>query len=213
MWEGCLGNAEKFAPLTSPMLDRGSLTTTLMNGMTRALDPPKEGVMTRDFTRILVPTDFSAPSNGALASAKTLATRFGASLHLLHVLDDPFVAGAFAADVYAPPPAGLRESWLKGAETLLATQLAPEEKADFHSTTAVVFGPPARAIVEYAGTHGIDLIVMGTHGRGGMAHLLIGSVAERVVRTALCPVMTVREELVESRQAELTADQAASTVA
>ena len=169
--------------------------------------------MTRDFTRILVPTDFSAPSNGALAFAKALAIKFGASLHLLHVLDDPFVAGAFAADVYAPPPAGLRESWLKGAETLLNAQLAPEEQTRFRSTTAVVFGPPARAIIEYAGTHDVDLIVMGTHGRGGMAHLFVGSVAERVVRTAPCPVLTVREAPQQARLTEPTADRVAATVA
>jgi nucleotide-binding universal stress UspA family protein len=167
--------------------------------------------MTRDFTRILVPTDFSASSNGAMALAKELASRFGASLHLLHVLDDPFVTAAFAVDVYAPPPAGLRESWLKGAETLLDAQLAPEEKARFRSTTAVVFGTPAGAITEYAGTHDIDLIVIGTHGRGGMAHLFIGSVAERVVRTAPCPVMTVRER-VGPTHAERTADREATAV-
>ncbi|HLG57602.1 MAG TPA: universal stress protein [Vicinamibacterales bacterium] len=156
--------------------------------------------MTGHFTRILVPTDFSAPSNGALALARTLATTFGASLHLVHVLDDPFVTAAFAPDAYAPPPAGLRESWLRGAETLLDQQMPPEEQAQFHTTRAVVFGQPARAIVDYATEHGIDLIVMGTHGRGGMAHLLVGSVAERVVRTALCPVLTVREPVAESRQ-------------
>ena len=168
--------------------------------------------MTRDFTRILVPTDFSAPSNAAIACAKGLATKFGASIHLLHVLDDPFVTGAFAADVYAPPPAGLRESWLKGAETLLGAQLAPEEQARFRTTTAVVFGSPAKAIVDYAGTRDIDLIVMGTHGRGGMAHLFIGSVAERVVRTASCPVLTVREDPEQSRQPATAADQAAVTI-
>jgi nucleotide-binding universal stress UspA family protein len=156
--------------------------------------------MTGHFTRILVPTDFSAPSNGALALARTLATTFGASLHLVHVLDDPFVTAAFAPDAYAPPPAGLRESWLRGAEALLDQQMPPEEQAQFHTTRAVVFGQPARAIVDYATEHGIDLIVMGTHGRGGMAHLLVGSVAERVVRTALCPVLTVREPVAGSRQ-------------
>jgi nucleotide-binding universal stress UspA family protein len=60
--------------------------------------------MTRNFTRILVPTDFSAPSNAALALAKRMATTSGASLHLIHVLEDPFAAAAYAAEVYAPPP-------------------------------------------------------------------------------------------------------------
>ena len=59
-------------------------------------------------------------------------------------------------------------------------------------TTSVTFGSPAKAIVDYARDNGINLIVMGTHGRGGFAHLLLGSVAEQVVRTAECPVLTVR---------------------
>ena len=63
----------------------------------------------------------------------------------------------------------------------------------FGATANSVIGTPAGSIVEYAGGHDIDLIVMGTHGRGGMSHLLMGSVAERVVRTAPCPVLTVRE--------------------
>jgi nucleotide-binding universal stress UspA family protein len=114
--------------------------------------------MTRDFTRILVPTDFSAPSNGALALAKTLATTFGASLHLVHVLDDPFVTGAFAPDAYVPPPAAVGR-----------TGTVPHDQSRRFRPTR-------------------------------MAHLFVGSVAERVVRTALCPVLTVREPLAGSRQ-------------
>lgn len=150
--------------------------------------------MTQEFTRILVPTDFSAPSNAALEAAKTMAARFGASLHLIHVLEDPFVTAAYAPEIYAAPPAGIKEQWQQGAETLLETQLTPAEHATFRSTVLALFGTPAKAIVEYAAANGIDLIVMGTHGRGGVAHLLMGSVAERVVRTAPCPVLTVRND-------------------
>ncbi|HEY1306600.1 MAG TPA: universal stress protein [Vicinamibacterales bacterium] len=148
--------------------------------------------MTNTVTRILVATDFSAASADALTLAKTLAERFDASLHLLHVLEDPYVTGAFAAEMYAPPPAGLRESWMKSAEASIDAQLTPQEKAAFNATTNVVFGPTAATIVERAAALGVDLIVMGTHGRGGVAHLLMGSVAERVVRTAKCPVLTTR---------------------
>jgi nucleotide-binding universal stress UspA family protein len=63
----------------------------------------------------------------------------------------------------------------------------------FRVITGVMFGSPARAIVDYARDYAIDLIVMGTHGRSGFAHLLLGSVTERVVRTAECPVLTVRD--------------------
>jgi len=149
--------------------------------------------MTRNFTRILVPTDFSAPSHAALALATRMAAASGASLHLLHVLEDPFTAAAYATDFYAAPPAGITESWLKGAQSLLDTQLTPDEQAFFRSTQVVMFGTPSRDIVNYAAANDIDLIVMGTRGRGGVHHLLMGSVAERVVRAAPCPVLTVRE--------------------
>jgi universal stress protein A len=148
--------------------------------------------MATTVTRILVATDFSAASDAALAFARTLASRFGASLHLLHILEDPYVTGAFAPEVYAPPPAGLRESWLRSAEATMAMLVTEADKAAFNITTDVVFGPIAHTIVERASQIGADLIVMGTHGRGGVAHLLMGSVAERVVRTAGCPVLTTR---------------------
>ena len=147
---------------------------------------------TNTVTRILVATDFSVASAAALTFAKTLAERFDASLHLLHVLEDPYITGAFAAELYAPPPPGLRESWLKSAEASINAQLTEAERARFNATTEVVFGPTAPAIIERASALGADLIVMGTHGRGGVAHLLMGSVAERVVRTAKCPVLTTR---------------------
>ena len=143
-------------------------------------------------TRILVPTDFSAPSDEALAYAKRLAEQFDASLHLLHAFEDPFTTAAFAAEMYAPLPLSMRDSLLREVEHRLAERLPVDQRAKYNGTKEVVAGPPARVIVEYAGSIGADLIVMGTHGRGGVAHLLLGSVAERVVRTACCPVLTIR---------------------
>ena len=149
--------------------------------------------MTRGFTRILVPTDFSAPSQAAFAAAKDLATRFGASLHFVHVLEDPYAVAAYSADALGYLPAGIKDAWRHEAEKQLDTQLTPAERAQFMATTTVLFsGSAAREIVEHAQNNLIDLIVMGTHGRGGMAHLLLGSVTERVVRAATCPVLTVR---------------------
>ena len=156
--------------------------------------------MAATVTRILVATDFSPASGAALAFAKTLAGRFGASLHLLHVLEDPYVTGAFAAEIYAPPPPGLRESWLRSAEGTMAMLVTEADTTAFNITTDVVFGPIARTIVERAAQVGADLIVMGTHGRGAVAHLLMGSVAERVVRTAGCPVLTTRGSAVADEQ-------------
>jgi len=149
--------------------------------------------MTRGFTRILVPTDFSAPSEAALATAKDLATRFGASLNLVHVLEDPYAVAAYSADALGYLPPGIKETWQREAEKHLNALLTPAERVHYKATTAVLFsGNAAREIVEYAQDKRIDLIVMGTHGRGGFAHFLLGSVAERVVRTAECPVLTMR---------------------
>jgi nucleotide-binding universal stress UspA family protein len=148
--------------------------------------------MIRGFARILVPTDFSPPSVAALATAKALAAQFGASIHLVHVMQDPYATAAYASDVYGYLPSGLKESWRLEAQQHLDPLMTPAERAQFRVTTDVVFGSPARAIVEYAQENAVNLIVMGTHGRGAVAHLLLGSVAERVVRTAECPVLTVR---------------------
>jgi nucleotide-binding universal stress UspA family protein len=143
------------------------------------------------FTRILVPTDFSPQSNAALEYARAVATRFGASLHLLHVADDPYRA-ALAAEVYVPEVEGLRDEIITNAVGRLKEQLTAADTTALHATTAAIIGTPAWTIVDYAGANDVDLIVMGTHGRGGMAHLLVGSVAEHVLRTAPCPVLTVR---------------------
>jgi universal stress protein A len=144
-------------------------------------------------TKVLVPLDFSTTSDAALEFARTVAGSFNASLHLLHVFEDPMLATGFA-EAYAPLPPDTRAALIDDAGAQLASRLSAEERERFKATTDVVSGFSAMAIVEYAQDHGIDLIVMGTHGRTGMAHLLIGSVAERVVRLAQCPVLTVRAD-------------------
>ena len=152
------------------------------------------------FTRILVPTDFSAPSDAALDYARGVATRFGASLHLLHVAEDPYRA-LYSAEVFVPEMEGLRDEILGDATGRLNDRLSDTDRAALHATVDAIIGTPAGSIVEYAAGHEIDLIVMGTHGRGGMSHLLMGSVAERVVRTAPCPVLTVRQAPVTAAKA------------
>jgi nucleotide-binding universal stress UspA family protein len=141
------------------------------------------------FRRILVPLDFSAASDPALDAARLLAARFESSLHLLHVLPEIYVDGgseAFTAE--APQVRTLR---LMNARERL-THRIPVDVRPSRVTTEVIFGAPAETIAAYAADNHFDLIVLGTHGRKGMAHLLRGSVAERVVRTAQCPVMTTR---------------------
>jgi nucleotide-binding universal stress UspA family protein len=159
------------------------------------------------FTRILIPTDFSGPSDAALQYARTVATKFGGTLHLLHVIEDPYRA-AYATEVYVPEVTGLRDDLVADAKVRLQALLSQADVSRLGATADATIGTPAWTIVEYATGHDIDLIVMGTHGRGGVSHLLMGSVAERVVRTAPCPVLTTRGEFAEPNAAT-TRDEAA----
>ncbi len=111
--------------------------------------------------KILVATDFSEPADAAVDYGRAFARTFGATLYLLHVVDDMYVR-------------------LGGDAQSLRVE------------AVITSGATAQAIVEYAEKENVQLIVVGTHGRGGVAKLLMGSVAERVVRTAHCPVLTVR---------------------
>jgi nucleotide-binding universal stress UspA family protein len=94
------------------------------------------------------------------------------------------------------------------AKVRLQALLSQADVSRLGATADATIGTPAWTIVEYATGHDIDLIVMGTHGRGGVSHLLMGSVAERVVRTAPCPVLTTRGEFAEPNAAT-TRDEAA----
>jgi nucleotide-binding universal stress UspA family protein len=139
-----------------------------------------------------VPTDFSDTSDAALEAARDFAAAHGASLHLLHVFEDIYAATAFAPEVYGVVPLEVRQSALEAARKALAARILPDDEARFRVTTEIVTGNPGRSIVEQAVVLGADLIVMGTHGRSGVVHLLLGSVTEKVIRTAPCPVLTVR---------------------
>ncbi len=151
--------------------------------------------MTPRLNRILVPTDFSETADAALAYAKDLATKLGASLHLVHVYADPYAAAASAPEVYASVPDEVRHRALEEVRERLLERLDASEEYQFRGSRGTVRGLVAPQIVNYAESQDIDLIVMGTHGRRGVAHLLLGSVAEHVVRTAGCPVLTVRADL------------------
>ncbi|MBI2186590.1 MAG: universal stress protein [Acidobacteria bacterium] len=142
------------------------------------------------FTRILVPTDFSGPSDTALDCARRLQLRFGASIHLLHVLEEEVTAGPLGAEVFVTESPEARAARLRSARERLSHRVSAADRESGRLTTEILFGPTANTIVDYAGDNGYDLIVMGTHGRTGLAHLLMGSVAERVIRSAACPVMT-----------------------
>ena len=132
---------------------------------------------------ILVATDFGPASAAALTYGRALAKTFGARLHLLHVAENSFLRPTMN-DPYALRAVVARQ---------LDECLTAEDRAERAAHAVLhVSDDPADAITDYARSTPIDLIVVGTHGRTGVSHLLVGSVAERVVRTAPCPVLTVR---------------------
>lgn len=142
--------------------------------------------------RILLPTDFSSYSATATKYACELVTKFDAELHLLHTLE-VHLASTPAFGMGLALPQYLHES-KAAAEKALTSVLDPQWSVGRKVVHAVVEGSPKVEIVRYARTHDIDVIVLATHGRSGLAHIIIGSVAEGVVRTAPCPVLTVRPE-------------------
>ena len=146
--------------------------------------------MAPTFTRILVPIDFGAASMAAYRTAVSLARSVRGSIHLLHVAKDPFVAVS-TPELYGIDWTAVQEGIARETKARL-TALA-ETAVGITVTSEVVTGRAANAIIQVAEETSADLIVMGTHGRGGLGHLLLGSVAERVIRLATCPVMTVRD--------------------
>lgn len=141
--------------------------------------------------QILVPTDFSEPSEVAVKYGKALAENFHSALHLLHVVEDCMInvpAGEAAGVV---TPMVLDELQTK-ARAQLQALLTAEQHEQFQAQVITILGSPSQEIVKYALGEKIDLIIMGTHGRNPIAHMLMGSVAEKVVRKAPCPVLVVR---------------------
>jgi nucleotide-binding universal stress UspA family protein len=141
---------------------------------------------------ILVPTDFSEPSEVAVRYAKALAETFGSALHVLHVLDESYLVWAANEGFASPVGLDVRGEAEKAARERLQRVLTDAEWEKYPARSVLRVGNPFLEIIRYAREADVDLIVMGTHGRGLLAHVLLGSVAERVVRKAPCPVLTVR---------------------
>jgi nucleotide-binding universal stress UspA family protein len=141
---------------------------------------------------ILHPSDFSENSNRALQYACALADHFEARLHLVHIVANR------ALSLSAPLEAGyLPESYDKDLRASSNDALAKLPEKDWFKgevVRACLVGTTFVEIIRYAKEHDVDMIVMGTHGRTGIAHLIMGSVAENVVRKAPCPVLTVHPE-------------------
>ncbi len=139
---------------------------------------------------ILLATDFSETSNVAARYAVEFAQKFSAKLHILHVIEEPVVTIPLL-EVYGAPS---KEEFEAAATALLESWPLPDGAEDLDIEKRVLHGTPFLQILHDARDHEIDLIVMGSHGRGLVAHLLLGSVAEKVVRKASCPVLTIRPE-------------------
>lgn len=145
------------------------------------------------FERILVPTDFSPSAERALAVARTQFP--GAQLKLLHVVDGRALAVPdLTTGGVAPvlPPADIQR------EITLADEGRLERETEQGETHEMLRGDPVRGILQIAREWNADLIVMGTHGRHGLAHFFLGSLAEQIVRDAPVPVLTVRDPTPES---------------
>ena len=149
--------------------------------------------MTESITRILVPVDFSAHSEKAVRYGVTLGRICDAPVSLLHVVEDPFITGAWQSEAFVPNIPELLNELIKAARAQIDAMATRLSAQGFRVETKVVTGRPAHAIVEEAAAGGFDLIVMGTHGRTGLSHAFMGSIAERVVQRAHSAVLTVRE--------------------
>jgi len=141
--------------------------------------------------KILNPTDFSECAKGAEAAAVDLGAKLGDEIVLCHVLvETPLYGEGFLT---APKIKDVYDAQRKWAEAKLEARCADLRQRGIKASWRVATGPPFQMIVDMAAREHAALIVMGTHGRSGLDRILLGSVAERVIRLAPCPVLTVRQ--------------------
>lgn len=142
---------------------------------------------------LLAPTDFSEHSTTALRHACGFAEKFGATLHLLHILPeivpigpDPTLAAVMPPEYYTQTEEQAKQALSK----ILDPTWGRPAKVEYH----LRWGDAVEGILSHAASHPTDMIILATHGRTGLSHMLLGSVAERIVREAPCPVLTVRSK-------------------
>jgi universal stress protein A len=148
--------------------------------------------------KILFPTDFSHTGDAALALATSLARERGATLLIVHVEEPPAAYGA--GEMYYGMPDPVTEDLRK-----MLLEVKPTD-GSVPVRHQLITGDPASSIVRCAQDEGVELIVMGTHGRTGLMRLLMGSVAEAVVRRSPCPVLTLRQPHIAETATLPTAD-------
>ena len=144
-----------------------------------------------NINRVLVATDFSPVAETALVYGRSLARTFGAQLQVLHVVDD-FSRYNYADGVGLLPPNAFRDEVERAGRKTLETILGEDDRRELRAVTVLRQGHnTAREIAQYANDAAIDIIVIGATGRGALDRMLMGSVADKVIRQAPCPVLTV----------------------
>ena len=146
-----------------------------------------------EIRKILAPTDFSPHAETGVRYACALAERFGSTLHLLHVLSDIVPVGPDPMLAPVLPPEYYAESETESKQAL-EKLLGPTWGKPKALETSVKWGSPVESVIDTAKAIGADLIVIATHGRTGLKHIFLGSVAEQIVREAPCPVLTIRDQ-------------------
>ena len=140
--------------------------------------------------KILLPTDFSGQSKVAVPYAFDLARRYGAELHVIHIFDENVLTPLYFTC------GGTTQEYFKkveeGFENEVSQFLTDYDPDEVTIVPVLGNGNPFVEIVKYAKKNGVDMIVIGTHGRTGLSHMLLGSIAEKVIRKAHCPVLAVR---------------------
>ena len=146
------------------------------------------------WNRILVPHDFSASANHATAIARDEAKAHGGNIVLLHVIDLPYQLGPDTVIVpeATGTPISIKQYAIQSAENHLQDITDRLAKDGVTATGVIKVGTPVDEIIRTIGEQAIDLVVMGTHGRTGIRHLMAGSVTERVVRSSHVPILTIR---------------------
>jgi universal stress protein A len=175
-----------------PTPKRGRVVVEVDREEERLLSQGSPAASPREFTlrEIRVPIDFSECSRKALQYAVPLARQFGSRLLLVHVMPVHYFVGSEFGPVDVPvPEPELRENCARALDRLCREEIGAEVPV----TTRVCRGQPVQELVAVARQEGVDLILISTHGHTGLKHVLLGSVAENIVRYAPCPVFVVRE--------------------
>jgi nucleotide-binding universal stress UspA family protein len=146
----------------------------------------------KTFNHILVPTDFSETALDALRTARDMVKDTQGRLTIAHVVPDVWQQ-AWVAEA-GLEVASVQKAWVEGAKSRLKTLAGDEGIRDANVSLVALIGTPHTAITEYAGSHGVDLMVVGTHGHGPIRRFVLGSVAERLIRAAHCPVLAIPHE-------------------